>query len=114
MGKLTRAQAKEGGRVELDKELREKIRSYTKTVYRRMNMQGVVRMDFLVQGTDAYLCEVNTVPGSLAYYLFCERIVEAKQFFCGLLKDAIARAEKEGKKQILTTGILQSVDWKRK
>ena len=116
-GKLTRAPAPtptEKEKTGLGKELREKIRTYTKTVYRRMNMQGVVRMDFLVSKDEAYLCEVNTVPGSLAYYLFCERLVEAKEFFCGLLKDAIARAEKEGEKKILTTGILQTVEWKRK
>ena len=69
--------------------LREKIRSYTKTIYKRMNLKGVVRMDFLVSDERAYLCEVNTVPGSLAYYLFCERIIDAKAFFFDLLEDAI-------------------------
>ena len=97
----------------MSKELREKIRSYTKTVYRRMNMQGVVRMDFLVSKGEGYLCEVNTVPGSLAYYLFCDRITEAKELFCSLVKDAIARGEKK-EKIIPLTGILRAVDGKRK
>lgn len=103
----------EGGRYALSGELREKIRSFTKTVYKRMNLQGIVRMDFLASEGRAYLCEVNTVPGSLAYYLFCERILDARQFFSALLEDAIERSGKE-KKKIVTTGILQGVHWKRK
>ena len=105
-----KADGKSGTREVLDGDLREKIRAYTKTVYKRMNMQGVVRMDFLVSENKAYLCEVNTVPGSLAYYLFCERISDAKTFFTDLLDEAIANADSENKR-IVTTGILRSVRW---
>lgn len=104
--------AKGGGRVALSGELREKIRAYTKTVYKRLNLQGVVRLDFLVSDGKAYLCEVNTVPGSLAYYLFCERVIDAKRFFGDLLEEALRRAKTE--KKIVTTGILQNVRWRRK
>ena len=96
-----------GGKRELIQgDLRDKIRSYTKTVYKRMNMQGVVRMDFLISEGKAYLCEVNTVPGSLAYYLFCERISDARAFFSDLLEEAMRTHATEDKK-ILTTGILR-------
>ena len=105
--------AKGGGRVALNGELREKIRAYTRTVYKRMSLQGVVRMDFLVSEGKAYLCEVNTVPGSLAYYLFCDRVVEAKNFFTDLLEDALRRS-KEGEKKLVTTGILNAVRWRGK
>ncbi len=105
--------AKGGGRCALNGELREKIRAYTRTMYKRMGLQGVVRMDFLVSEGKAYLCEVNTVPGSLAYYLFCDRVVEAKNFFTDLLEDALRRG-KEGEKKLVTTGILRSVRWKSK
>ena len=94
-------------------EIREKIRTFTRTVYRRMNLQGVVRIDFLVVGEKAYLSEVNTVPGSLAYYLFCERLLDSRAFFSDLLEEAVASKEKTGK-QILSTGILSEVSVKRK
>ena len=87
--------------------VRQKIRGYTKTVYRRMNMSGVVRMDYLVQGEKVYLSEVNTVPGSLAYYLFCDRISEARAFFEALIDDGVERAEKS-KKRLVTTGVLET------
>ncbi len=105
--------AKAGGRCALNGELREKIRAYTRTMYKRMGLQGVVRMDFLISEGKAYLCEVNTVPGSLAYYLFCDRVVEAKNFFTDLLEDALRRG-KEGEKKLVSTGILRSVRWKSK
>ena len=93
-------------------ELRERIRAYAKTVYKRMNLQGVVRMDFLTSGDKAYLCEVNTVPGSLAYYLFCERISDARRFFSDLIEEAFLHARTE--KKVVSTGILNSVRWNTK
>ena len=104
---------KQGGKYALSGDLREKIRAYTKTVYKRMNLKGVVRMDFLVNEGKAYLCEVNTVPGSLAYYLFCERISDARTFFGDLIEEAIKDNAKKEKK-ILSTGILKTTNCRRK
>ena len=109
--------ANQGGRYELNgnfsRELREKIRAYTKTIYKRMDLKGIVRMDFLLSQGKVYLCEVNTVPGSLAYYLFCERISDAKRLFTALLEDAVASAA-DTKKGLITTGILDGVQIKHK
>lgn len=103
---------KSGSRYALKGELRDKIRAYTKTVYKRTDMQGIVRMDFLVSGKEVYLCEVNTVPGSLAYYLFCERLTDARNFFSALIEEALLQANKE--KELVSTGILRTVKTARK
>ena len=94
-------------------ELRDKICAYTRTVYKRMNLKGVVRMDYLVSEGKVYLCEVNTVPGSLAYYLFCERITDARSFFGDLIEESIKNFATASKK-VVRSGILQSVKWQRK
>jgi D-alanine-D-alanine ligase len=54
--------------------MRNAVRNFVKVIYARMNMKGSVRMDFLIDNTDGsvYLNEVNTIPGSLAYYLFSD------------------------------------------
>ena len=91
---------------EVDEEVAKKIKAYTKTVYKKMDVRGVIRIDYLVSGKEVYLSEVNTVPGSLAYYLFCERVTDARQFFFDLIEDAISFQEK---KPVLSTGILQKV-----
>ncbi len=96
------------GEADLPDGTREAIRSYTRTLYKRMNLKGIVRMDFLLSEGKIYLGEVNTVPGSLAYYLFCERVSDAKNLFSDLIDDAISSAA-EGKKQLISTGILQTV-----
>ena len=109
---VPRQTQKDGDRYAFTDEMRDKIRAYTKTVYKRMDLRGVVRFDFLVTDDQAYLCEVNTVPGSLAYYLFCERLTDAKRFFADLIEEAI-RAQSQPKK-ILTTGILHTVRFQGK
>lgn len=106
--KYLKKEQKSGGRALLSGALRQKIRSYTKTVYKKLNMAGVVRVDYLVQGDKVFLSEINTVPGSLAYYLFCDRISEAKHFFESLIDDAVSRSL-AGKKHIVSTGILESI-----
>ena len=97
---------KGGGRCALKGEIANKIRGYTRTLYKRMNLKGVVRMDFLISENKAYLCEVNTVPGSLAYYLFCERISDARAFFGDLIEEALRQPPQ---KKLVTTGILNKV-----
>ena len=105
--KYIKKEQKGGGRCLLTGAVRQKIRGYTKTVYRRLNKSGVVRVDFLVQGERAYLSEVNTVPGSLAYYLFCDRISEARAFFEGLIEDALLTAQHSAKR-LVATGVLET------
>ena len=58
--------------AEISKEKQDLIYGYTKRIYEHLNLNGVVRIDYLYdQNNDTiYLNEINTIPGSLAYYLF--------------------------------------------
>lgn len=83
------------------------IQNITRTVYEKLNMRGIVRFDFIISD-EIYLSEINTVPGSLAYYLFSKSF---KDFF-SVLSGVISQAEKDfarSKKQLLTTGILKNL-----
>lgn len=99
---------KRGKGANLGKSLTQKIKSYTKTVYKKCNLFGVVRVDYLVKDDEVYLSEVNTVPGSLAYYLFCEKLVDAREFFGDLIEESLRQADKNTK-IIPETGILKDV-----
>ena len=47
------------------------IKNTAKKVYDILDMFGVVRFDFIIdKGNEVYLNEVNTIPGSMANYLF--------------------------------------------
>lgn len=54
--------------------LSNKIRSIAKKVYLALNFSGVIRIDFIVSGGEVFVNEINSVPGSMAYYLFYENI----------------------------------------
>lgn len=58
--------------AKISKKLREQISCYTRAIYKRLNMHGVVRIDYIfdTEQKKLYFNEINTVPGSLAYYLY--------------------------------------------
>ncbi|MDD3242971.1 MAG: D-alanine--D-alanine ligase [Eubacteriales bacterium] len=48
------------------------IQELTCRAYRLLDCRGVARVDFIIDNTDGalYLNEINTIPGSMAFYLF--------------------------------------------
>ncbi len=47
-----------------------RIEELTVKAFDAVNATGVARVDFLMHDGQIYVNEINTVPGSLAYYLF--------------------------------------------
>ena len=45
---------------DLDKDL---VQTLSKKIYKLLNLKGIVRMDFILENQQAYLIEVNTIPG---------------------------------------------------
>lgn len=59
--------------AELSEEKTEEIRSLAKKVFAAIKGSGVVRIDFLMDTADGdrvYVNEINTIPGSLSFYLW--------------------------------------------
>ena len=57
---------------DINTDLKNKIIEIAKNAFVKLECFGVVRMDFLLdtQNNKIYLNEINTIPGSLSYYLF--------------------------------------------
>lgn len=94
--------------ADIPAEISTHIRETTRTVYEKLNMRGIVRFDYILSGEEVFLSEVNTVPGSLAYYLFSRSF---KDFF-SVLESVISQAQRDfarSRKKLLTTGILQNI-----
>ena len=83
--------------------LAEEIASATRLLYERFHLRGVVRADFLIADGRAYFNELNTVPGSLACYLFGKSLSEARDFLFSLVEEARPPV----RKHVVQTGILQ-------
>lgn len=58
--------------AKINKKLKNEIEKYSSMCYEKMQLRGVVRFDFIFDKANEklYLNEINTVPGSLANYLF--------------------------------------------
>lgn len=69
----------------------EKIQAITKKVYKGLGFSGIIRIDFFVHKGEIYLNEINSVPGSLACYLFSDTLKD----FSVVLEKNICRAEME-------------------
>lgn len=56
--------------AKISEELKNDIESITLNAYNALYMKGSVRIDYLYSEGILYLNEINTIPGSLAFYLF--------------------------------------------
>ena len=54
-------------------------------------MRGVARIDFLANGDEIVVNEINTIPGSLARYLFIDPLVPFGRLLDDLMAEATAR-----------------------
>lgn len=93
--------------AEISPEIKERIGQILTEIYSAFRANGVVRADFLLSGSDVYFNELNTVPGSLAYYLFSESMTKARAFLLQLISEAKITAQKPP----VATGILSRTDF---
>ncbi|HEY3943469.1 MAG TPA: hypothetical protein VGL60_13455 [Acidimicrobiales bacterium] len=77
--------------AQLDDKVASEIRSLAALVAAVAGLRGVARVDFLSDGTDVYVNEVNTIPGSLARYLWVDPPVPFGSLLADLLAEARAR-----------------------
>ncbi len=58
--------------AEVSKILKDRIQNFAGKIFEGLNLCGIVRIDFLYdeEKDKLYVCEVNSIPGSLSYYFF--------------------------------------------
>ena len=79
----------------ISQELTKQVEEISKKVFRALNLSGVCRIDFLInqKTKEVFVNEPNTIPGSLAFYLW-----EAKdKHYTTLLEDMIMLSIKDYK-----------------
>jgi D-alanine-D-alanine ligase len=75
----------------INPELERELRTVAPEVAQLVGVRGVARIDFLSDGEALYVNEVNTIPGSLARYLWIDPPVPFATLLLDLLGEAIAR-----------------------
>lgn len=74
----------------IDKEIAEKIRELALKTFRTLNCSGVARIDFLMTDSgDIYVNEINTIPGSMSFYLFASDPISPEKICDMLIDDAL-------------------------
>ena len=91
-------------------EIAARAKAYTKLLYRRLDLRGPVRADYIVSGGEVYFNEMNTVPGSLAYYLFSESLAGFARLMNDLIAQGIEDARvSQSKKMLKNCGVLNAL-----
>ena len=91
--------------AQISPELEEKIINYTSKIYEKLNMSGVVRIDYIYnkENNTLYFNEINTIPGSMAFYLYEPLGID----YITLVENLIENAEEIKKFAYFNTQILK-------
>lgn len=85
--------------AKLSPDLENEIYTLSKAVVRVLNSSGVCRIDFLIdeENKKVYVNEINSMPGSLAFYLWKPKDVDFTEIMDKLVKQAIDRQRRREK-----------------
>lgn len=95
----------------LDEKTTTKVQEYAKEVFKVLNLGGVCRIDFLIDGKtkNIYVNEPNTIPGSLSFYLWDKTDKNYTQLLDEMITIAIKSYKAKAKKTTtFETNILSS------
>ena len=79
--------------ADLPSDMTEKIQHYASETFRVLSCSGVSRIDFIIDENDhtVYINEINTIPGSLSFYLWEATNLSFKELMDKLVKIALKR-----------------------
>lgn len=100
--------------ADLSPEKREEVREMAVKAFKALGCNGVSRIDFMIDEEDGklYFNEINTIPGSLAFYLWEPIGVPYKELLDRMIQLAFKRARVEKELQFtFDTNILDSASF---
>ena len=96
----------------IPEELKERIQALSCDIFRMMDCKGVVRIDYMWDrnSDEIYITEINTIPGSLAFYLWENAGVKYSRLIDRMVACAKrAHEDKNLRNYAFTSDILKSV-----
>ena len=84
--------------AEIAPETREKIRSLAVRTFQALNCSGVSRIDFMIdmESGEIFVNEINTIPGSLSFYLWEATGMPYAELLDRMVKLALKRERERG------------------
>ena len=96
----------------LSEEMTARIQQMTADIFRVLDSKGVVRIDYMIEKEtgELYVNEINTIPGSFAFYLWEPKGVSFREMIDRIIDQALkAQAEKHKNHYAFTSSILDKV-----
>lgn len=96
----------------IEPELREKIQKLSIDIFNDMDCKGVVRIDYMydAKSDGLYITEINTIPGSLAFYLWEPCAMPYSMLIDNMVKYAMeAQKDKDDSNYAYSSDILSSI-----
>lgn len=93
-------------------EMTENVKKVAKQVFEALDCKGVVRIDFMLDrhSDNFYITEINSIPGSLSYYLWSETGLPYDKLIDEMVRFALrAKEEKEQNNFAFSSDILSGV-----
>ena len=90
-------------------EMKADVQKYAMAAFKALGCSGVSRVDFLVDKdtNEVFVNEINSVPGSLAYYLFGETLKDFSEMLEKIIDNALyLDAESKNFETNFNSGIL--------
>jgi len=85
--------------AKIDKKISDQIQTVAKLIFNLFDCAGLVRLDFLVKGKEIYCIEINTIPGSLSFYLWDKSGYPYPKLLFHLINLALTKHEEASKLQ---------------
>lgn len=94
--KKGKSEAKRRIPADIDEVLKEKIEKFAKESFKAVDGCGNARIDFLFDGNNIYVNEINTIPGSISFYLWEGKGISFKQLISRIIE--LAQKQHEQRK----------------
>jgi D-alanine-D-alanine ligase len=72
--------------AEIEEEIENQIKYYAKEAFKAVDGCGNARIDFLLSGNNIFVNEINTIPGSISFYLWEGKGVSFKQLITKIIE----------------------------
>lgn len=95
----------------ISEEMTARVQALTETVYRVLDCKGVVRLDMMIDKDtgDLFVNEINTIPGSFAFYLWEPLGISFSELIDRIIHQAeVAHAEKNKNSYVFDSKILSN------
>lgn len=85
------------------------VKANTERIYRELELFGVVRVDFLVDKArgKVYVNEINTVPGSFAFYLFEPLGIDFAELLGTLIEEGASKGRRVAGRTVFRSPVLE-------